>query len=94
MKSNEKFTVRAEMAIDRARRAAGELGHSLVGTEHLLFGILAESEGLGSRILQQRGLETAALRRALTERLGHGCPSLRWSASCGRSASRRRGERK
>ena len=76
MKSNEKFTVRAEMAIDRARRAAGELGHSLVGTEHLLFGILAESEGLGSRILQQRGLETAALRRALTERLGHGCPSL------------------
>ena len=76
MKSNEQFTVRAEMAIERARRCAGELGHSFVGTEHLLFGIHAEEEGLGGRILKQYGLETEALRRALTERLGQGVPSL------------------
>ena len=56
MKSNEKFTQRAEIAIERAREAAGELGHSYVGTEHLLLGILGESEGLGAIILKQRGV--------------------------------------
>ena len=40
MKSNEKFTQRAELAIEKAGFAAGELGHSFVGTEHLLLGIL------------------------------------------------------
>ena len=38
MKSNEKFTARAEQAIEYARLCAGELGHSFVGTEHLLLG--------------------------------------------------------
>ena len=65
MKSNEKFTQRAEWAIERARSCAGELGQEEVGTEHLLLGILQEREGLGARILRQRGLEeaTAILRR-------------------------------
>ena len=72
MKSNEKFTVRAELAIERAREAAGALGHSHVGTEHLLLGILSEGEGLGSRILLQHGLDEAQLRRELSARLGQG----------------------
>ena len=54
MKSNEKFTQWAELAIENARTAAGELGHSYVGTEHLLLGILMESDGLGARILRSR----------------------------------------
>ena len=70
MKSNEKFTQRAELAIEKARRAAGELGHSRVGTEHLLLGILQEREGLGARILVRRGLEEDALRRAIAQRGG------------------------
>ena len=49
IKSNEKFTQRAELAIENARAAAGELGHGYVGTEHLLLGILLE-EGLGDTI--------------------------------------------
>ena len=72
MKSNEKFTQRAEIAIERAREAAGELGHSYVGTEHLLLGILGESEGLGARILKQRGVEAKKLRAAICRRVGQG----------------------
>ena len=74
MKSNEKFTQRAEIAIERAREAAGELGHSYVGTEHLLLGILDESEGLGARILKQRGVEAKKLRAAICRRVGQGIP--------------------
>ncbi len=72
MKSNEKFSQRAETAIENARLAARELGHSTVGTEHLVLGILAESEGLGARILLRRGLESPALRRAIRSMDGEG----------------------
>ena len=74
MRSNEKFTQRAELAIEKARRAAGELGHSRVGTEHLLLGILQEKEGLGARILGRRGLEEEVLRRAIVRSEGSGLP--------------------
>ena len=39
MKNNEKFTEKAEGAIEQARLAAFGLGHSYVGTEHLLLGM-------------------------------------------------------
>ena len=65
MKSNEKFTQRAELAIENARRAAGNLGRDCVGTELLLLGILQEREGLAARILRGRGLEEPRLRAAV-----------------------------
>lgn len=74
MKSNEKFTQRAQLAIEKARTAASELGHSYVGTEHLLLGILAEDSGLGARILKARGILYDGVRGALTEKIGEGVP--------------------
>ncbi len=74
MKSNEKFTQRAEDAIEKAREAAGELGHSYVGTEHLLLGIILENDGLGARILKQRGVEARNLRNAICRSVGTGVP--------------------
>ena len=61
MRSNEKFTRRSEDAIEKARQAAGELGHGFVGTGHLLLGILREEDSLGSRVLRRRGLREEAL---------------------------------
>ena len=72
MKSNEKFSQRAETAIENARLSARELGHSYVGTEHLLLGILMESEGLGARILLRRDLELSLLRQAVLRLNGEG----------------------
>ena len=74
MRSNEKFSQRAETAIEKARLSARELGHSSVGTEHLLLGILTESEGLGARILLRRGLQAERLRQAVREMDGAGFP--------------------
>jgi len=76
IKSNEKFTQRAELAIEQARAAAGEMGHSYIGTEHLLLGILRENEGLGSRLLRAQGLEEAALRKVIIEFDGLGAPGI------------------
>ena len=48
MKNSARFTERATGAIAAARDAAASLGHSYVGTEHLLLGIAAETEGLAT----------------------------------------------
>lgn len=61
MKNNEKFTEKAESAIEQARLAAYSLGHSYVGTEHLLIGIVHEGAGLGARILRERGVSERRL---------------------------------
>ena len=88
MKSNEKFSQRAETAIEKARQAAEDLGHSSLGTEHLLLGILAESESLGARVLLRRGLELPALRDAVREMNGEGAaggPVLGLSGNAGQA---------
>ena len=74
MRSNEKFTQRAEIAIEAARTAAGELGHAYIGTEHLLLGIMEEEDGLGAHILKRQGLEREHLRRVIARDSGMGCP--------------------
>ena len=74
MKSKGKFTQKAEQAIESAGKAAAELGHSYVGTEHLLLGILAQRDGFGARILEKRSVGKAELRRVITEQNGTGSP--------------------
>ena len=74
LKNNEKFTEKAEGAIEQARLAAFSLGHSYVGTEHLLLGILREKAGLGARILRERGLSEQVLKDAVSRRSGTGEP--------------------
>lgn len=60
------FTPRAQKVLDIAREEADKLGHNLVGTEHLLLGLLAEGEGIAAGVLRTFGLKAESLR----ERLG------------------------
>ena len=76
MKNNEKFTEKAEGAIEQARLAAFGLGHSYVGTEHLLLGILRERAGLGARILRDRGLSEHGLKDTISRANGTGEPGV------------------
>jgi len=76
LKNNEKFTEKAEEAIEQARLSAFNLGHSYVGTEHLLLGILREGAGLGAKLLRDRGISERTLKIAVTNSVGTGTPSL------------------
>ena len=99
MKGNENFTQRAEGAIENARAEAAALGHSFVGSEHLLLGILSEPDALGERVLRRCGAEKETLRRLTAESLGRGAPGTpaqglnaearRLLESAGREAKRR-----
>ena len=74
MRGSERFTQRASTAITKAHDAAMGMGHSYVGTEHLLLGIIREGEGLGARILNDNALTDAVLTRMVTETVGRGVP--------------------
>ena len=74
MRSSDRFTQRASTAINKAHDAAMRMGHSYVGTEHLLLGIMREGEGLGARILTGDGITEAALTRMVTDTMGRGVP--------------------
>ena len=59
------MTPRAKAALDLAVQEAQKMGDEVVGTEHLLFGILLEGEGPGSAILKDVGITEERLRDAL-----------------------------
>lgn len=52
----DRFTEQAREAIGMAVEAAEELGHSYVGTEHLLIGLLREKSGVAARVLEGCGV--------------------------------------
>ena len=74
MRGSERFTQRASTAITKAHDAALGMGHSYVGTEHILLGIIREGEGLGARILADNALTDSVLTRMVTETVGRGVP--------------------
>ena len=51
-----KFTARAEKALEIANEMAIELGHNYIGTEHLLYGLVKEGNGIASKVLENQGV--------------------------------------
>ena len=52
----DRFTQKARASIQLAVQAAERLGHSYVGTEHLLLGLLEEGGGVAARVLEENGV--------------------------------------
>lgn len=56
------LTPRAKKAIHLAMEETQRLGHSFVGTEHLLLGVIREGEGIGAEVLAEMGIRLDAAR--------------------------------
>ena len=50
------FTERAQKVLDIARTFSVQNNYSFIGTEHILYGLVGEGEGLASKILVSQGL--------------------------------------
>jgi ATP-dependent Clp protease ATP-binding subunit ClpC len=73
-----------ELAIDEARK----LGHSHVGTEHLLLGLVREGEGIASGVLESLGVSLEKVRHQVIATLGQQHPATAETATAGgKSAS-------
>lgn len=61
---------------------AERLGHNGIGCEHLLLGILAETDDVAAKLLTSHGLTLEAARRRTAALTGHGWrDSIRWTHS-------------
>ena len=70
------FSEGAKKVITAALMAAKELGHTYVGSEHILLGILREGESTPARILIERGLSRELVRKRIIGLVGMGCKTL------------------
>ncbi len=70
-----RFTTRAQSALQHAHREAATLGHTYIGSEHLLLGLLDEPESVAARILENHGVLAPRVRNAVVELQGEGSES-------------------
>ncbi len=66
------FTPRAKKVLEYAVEEAQHMGHSYVGTEHLLLGLIREEEGVAARVLENLGLRLEGVREEVLNLLGEG----------------------
>jgi len=70
-----------ELAIDEAR----QLGHSYIGTEHLLLGLLREGEGVAAGVLDSLGVTLDRARAETTHIISQGMPKSKLSRTGSRT---------
>ena len=54
---NNKFTEGAQRALQIAQQSARQLGNNYVGTEHILLGLLLDTDGVASKTLRDAGVD-------------------------------------
>jgi ATP-dependent Clp protease ATP-binding subunit ClpC len=71
---NVDLSPRMKQAIQFAFQEAMDIGHSYVGPEHLLLGILREQDGFGAQTLMKYGITLPKARQAVLKIVGKGDP--------------------
>jgi Clp amino terminal domain, pathogenicity island component len=68
----ERFTDRARQAMALAQEEARRLNHNYIGTEHLLLGLVLESQGVAAKALESLRISLEAVRQQVEEIVGQG----------------------
>jgi len=69
-----RYTERAQRAIILAQEEARRLNHNVVGTEHLLLGLIREGEGVAAKVLRSMGVSLDKVRAEVEGIIGGGEP--------------------
>ena len=69
-----RFTQGAKTAINLGKSYAKGLGHRVVGTEHLVVGLLREKDGIAARVLKSLGIDINTFENKLVEIEGRNNP--------------------
>jgi Clp amino terminal domain, pathogenicity island component len=73
----ERFTERARNVVVTAQEEGRALGHTQIGGEHILLGILTQPESVGAKVLMLLGVDEAAVRAEVTSLGGSYAAALR-----------------
>ncbi|MBQ7966240.1 MAG: ATP-dependent Clp protease ATP-binding subunit [Ruminococcus sp.] len=66
------FTQKANTALNLALTSAQEMGHTYVGTEHILLGLIKENTGVAAVVMNECGLTEEKLYEHITQSIGKG----------------------
>ncbi|RME02670.1 MAG: ATP-dependent Clp protease ATP-binding subunit [Planctomycetota bacterium] len=72
---NLPFSKKAKRVLDLSVEEAANLGHSYVGTEHLLLGLIRENTGIAAKVLQNLGVKLEEVRDEVLSILGAEMPT-------------------
>ncbi len=61
-----RFTTKAENALRSSLAIAASLGHTYLGSEHLLYGLASEREGVAARILEGGGANSDKIKETIS----------------------------
>lgn len=67
-----KFTAKATNVLNKSLYLASELGHTYIGSEHLLLALTSEADSVAARLLDARGVSFDAVKSAIIARIGSG----------------------
>jgi ATP-dependent Clp protease ATP-binding subunit ClpC len=66
------FTPRAQQVLALARKEADRFNHNVIGTEHLLLGLIKLGSGVAVNVLQKMGLDLETVRMEVEKQVGTG----------------------
>ena len=70
------FTEKANRALNSAIEVAENLGHTYIGSEHLLMGIVREDNGAATTLLLSRGVTPQRVEELIRSTVGVGIPTV------------------
>ena len=70
------FTEKANRALNSAIEVAEDLGHTYIGSEHLLAGLVREDNGAATKLLNEKGVSLANVDTLLRQTVGVGIPTV------------------
>ena len=65
-----KFTNSAQVALETATNMALKLGHDYIGTEHILYGLAEETNGVASKVLEKQGVTPENILQEIEDLIG------------------------
>ena len=68
----EKFSERARRVLSLAQEEAQRFNHNYIGTEHILLGLVRETDGVAARVLSSLNVELSKVRSAVEFIIGRG----------------------
>ena len=68
----EKFSERARRVLSLAQEEAQRFNHNYIGTEHVLLGLVRETDGIAAKVLANLGVELNKVRSAVEFIIGRG----------------------
>ena len=69
------FTEKANNALNLALNCAQEMGHTYIGSEHIILGLLRENSGVAAEVLDKLGVTQEDYMQCMREKIGTGSPT-------------------